>query len=550
MSVPLTVASVLELEPLGSSSPRVIAGHDLLGSTVRWVHIAEEAGTSSLLEGGELVLTTGLEFRRSVDGARAFLNRFFGAGAAGVVVELVDEAGEPDGEAVAVLEAAAHDAAGPVAVLGRRTRFVQVTEQVHRILMDRQLARVERSRHVHEVFTQLSLENATEQRIVDTAAELMGGPVVFEDPAHLVLSYAGAAAGSGGLLDGWAERSRLVGYGTPLSGSEAAPVPAVWHQAPVGLRGQRWGRLMAPAASAADGGDRDDDGDALPVLERAAQALTIARMAGRDQRELLHQARAGLLHELRQPSPPDDADAAVRAATLGFAATPAYVPAVVRLDRLAGEPPTALQLRERALLDALEAEAAAARIPLLAASLRAGSLGLLVGLRAIELEEPSLRRLFGGLAEGGEDESGPAWTAGVGRTAGSIVHAALGLDGADHVAESAATLQARSRPFYRFADVRLRGLVALLGDDPRMATFAAAELGGLLEPHDDEGLDLLEKFLAHGGNKASLARSGYMSRQTLYARLAKLEARLGLPLDDPESQASLTVALLWHRLSR
>jgi purine catabolism regulator len=58
----------------------------------------------------------------------------------------------------------------------------------------------------------------------------------------------------------------------------------------------------------------------------------------------------------------------------------------------------------------------------------------------------------------------------------------------------------------------------------------------------------LGQYLDSGGNKAALARSGYLSRPTLYARLARLEELLAVDLDDAESRTSLHVALLLHRL--
>lgn len=109
-------------------------------------------------------------------------------------------------------------------------------------------------------------------------------------------------------------------------------------------------------------------------------------------------------------------------------------------------------------------------------------------------------------------------------------------------------LPTRAQPYYRFADLRLRGVLSAMGADPKMRTFALAELSGLLSPVDEPALELLELYLAHGGNKSALAKAGYLSRPTLYARLAKLETKLGVQLDSAESRASLQVALLWYRM--
>lgn len=542
----LTVRDVVDLAVVRAGVPEVLAGSGALASPVRWVHVAELKSLAGLLEGGELVLTTGLAFEDSSAEAARYLGELAAAGAAGVVVEITAQ--RPQAEAA--LRQAAGEATLPVILLTRRIRFVEVTEVVHRMLVAGQLAQLERSRQVHEVFTMLSLENAPPEEIVARAAELIGSPVVLEDVAHLVLAFASAGVPASELLNGWAERSRLVHYREET----ARAGDAGWLQTPVGLRGQRWGRLVVPAGS-----HSGSNGDDAMVLERAGQALTINRMAERDQRELGHQARAGLLHELRRPGALEESEARARAAALGLSAAPVYLPVVFRLDRRPGEEPIEVQRRERALLDLLHSVLAAARVPALAASLQAGALGVLLAVPARQLEDPVLERLCGQLAE----QTSVDWAVGVGRGRPELLAAAAGLDEAAHVAESAAGLGSAvgagstpgpgsaagpggGRRFYRSADVRLRGLLSMLRDDPRAAAFAEAELAQISQ--DAGALDLLQRYVESGGNKAQLARDGYYSRPTLYAKLAQLQEKLGVPLDDAESRTSLHVALLLHKL--
>ncbi|NUL45982.1 PucR family transcriptional regulator [Cellulosimicrobium funkei] len=531
----ITVAEVLELDVLKAGRPEVLAGLHGLERLVRWIHIAEDAETSTLLEGGELVLTTGLNFKGSEAATRKFLDRFLAAGAVGIVIEIADEA---DAKAANLVREAAASASGVVVLLHHRIRYVQVTEQVHRILMKQQLARVERARHVHEVYTELSLQNASEQQIVDRTAEMVAAPVVFEDVGHRVLSYHPADAVPAELLGKWQERSRRVAYSANtgvFNEDTADSCGSAWLQTPVGHRGQRWGRLVVPA-------ERGDETDAMQVLERAGQALTMARMAGRDRREVLHQAKSGLLHDLRQAPTPTEQEAVARASSLGLEPGASYLPVVVRLDRSAGESATAVQLREREVLEAIERVADSARLPVLAASIHAGSVGLLLSVAARELETPALERIFGDLETTG-------LSVGVGAGHGSLLDAAAGLEEATHVAEIAATLDTRQHLYYRFTDVRLRGLLSVLSDDVRVRAFAKAELAGLLDPQEGKDLELLEAFLTHGGNKSALARSGYISRQALYPRLARLQEKLGVSLDDAESRTALHVAILWLRQS-
>lgn len=533
---PVTVRGVLELAEIRAGYPEVLSGAEALDTPVRWVHIADTEHVGALLEGGELVLSTGQTFRGSAAATARFLDELQAAGAAGAVIELVDEAGEPALGAIETLRAVTRDRLLPVVLLTRSVRFVRVTQVAHRMLIGEQLARVERARRVHEVYTQLSLESASEQQIVDRTAELLGASVVLEDVAHRVLAFRAAEADPEVLLSDWAERARRVGY-REEAGRRADAED--WLQAPVGIRGRRWGRLVVPTAL-------PDDIDAAQVLERAGQALTIAHMAGRDEQDLLHQAQTGLLHELRQPHALTEREARTRAAALGLEAAAFYLPVVVRLDRLPGEEPTDLQLREKVMLADLAHVVRRVRRSLLAASMHSGSLGVLLAVPARELENPTLERICDELAR--SRKHGTAWSVGVGRSRESLLGAAAGLDEAAQVADIAGSLEIRRRPYYRFADVRLRGLLALLRGDPRVRAFAEAELAPLLEGQDPAALELLELYLNHGGNKSALARTGYLSRPALYARLARLQDRLGVSLDDAESRTALHVALLWHRL--
>ena len=107
-------------------------------------------------------------------------------------------------------------------------------------------------------------------------------------------------------------------------------------------------------------------------------------------------------------------------------------------------------------------------------------------------------------------------------------------------AETAATLRDGGKSFYRATDIRLRGVLALLRHDPRVQQFVESEPASLLtaEARGQDGqLELLAKYLESGGNKAAMTRSGYLSRPTLYARLAKLEELLAVDTTTPNPGA-------------
>lgn len=541
-----SVRDVLSLPVLQAAAPQLLGGSGRLDLPVRWVHVSEVLDISGLLAGGELVLTTGLELEKDPGLTAPFVASLEQAGAAGLVVELTGNRER----SLAALRTAAQRSSIPVAVVQRRMRFVQVTEIVHRMIVAEQLERVEHARDVHEAFTLLSLENAGTQLVVEKAAEMIGAPVVLEDLSHLVLAFSAQGRPTAELLEDWERRSRT----TPTSPGTARAGAEGWLQTPVGVQRQLWGRLVVPLGV-------DDDGPAAMILERAAQALAINRLAERDRRELSQQAQAGLLNALRQPRGLDEAEALARAGALGLKRSPFYVPVVFRRvshsaagsgQRPAGpsRDPLAGQEEERVLLEQLGRALKAVSGTALTASIRSGSVGMILALPAKQLEDPTLYRLIDAL--GREPDSVSAeWTVGVGHPRGSLLDAAAGVDEATHVAETSATLRGVRKPFYRATDVRLRGLLALLRNDPRVQQFVESELEALLraEAQGRGGhLELLTRYLESGGNKAAMARSGYLSRPTLYARLARLEELLGVDLDDAESRTSLHVALLLHRL--
>ena len=538
-----TVSAILELPVLRAAAPSVLGGLRGLDAPVRWVHVSEILDVGGLLSGGELVLTTGLELEKTPEESASFIRSLEAAGAAGLIVELIGQ--RPRSRKA--LEKAARSASMPVIVVEQRVRFVQVTEIVHRMIVAEQLERVERARDVHEAFTVLSLESADTQRVVEQAATMIGASVVLEDLSHLVLAYAGQRVSTTDLLHDWERRSRT----TPFPAHTARSGPEQWLQAAVGVRQQVWGRLVVPTPPAAFDADEDM---AVMVLERAAQTLAINRLADRDQRELSHHAQAGLLNALRQPRGLSEAEALVRAGSLGLKRSSYYVPLVFRTALPAwGSPilpgdPFAGQQDERELLERLAKGLKSSAGTALAASIQSGSVGMILSLPARQQEEPTLQ-ILAEAAGSAEEAAPPAWIIGVGRMKGTLLEAAAGIDEAAHVAESAATLRDAGKPYFRATDVRLRGLLALLRKDPRVQQFVESELSAVLQAEAEgkgEYLELLGLYLGSGGNKAAMARSGYLSRPTLYARLAKLEELLGVDLEDAESRTSLHVALLAH----
>ncbi|HEY6481772.1 MAG TPA: PucR family transcriptional regulator ligand-binding domain-containing protein [Streptosporangiaceae bacterium] len=551
-----TVAEVLALDPVRRGAPRLVAAADRVDSPVRWVHVIELAQAAHLLRGGELVLSTGIALPHDDVGLARYVADLASVGISALAVELGSRYARSLPAAL-VAAAAAHRL--PLVMFERETQFIEITEAVHGLIIDSQVAELRAAERLHQVFTELAVSGAPAEEVVGQAATLAGCPVILENLAHQVLACATGAQDAAGLLAGFATRSRGVaadsrtGY-DPASG---------WLVTVVGARGQDWGRLImvrgAPPAP------RD-----LALLERAATTLALGRLLDRQRESLERQAHRTILAAFLGHGYGDPAEAQARARALGGPVTGRrLLAAVIKTAEGGGgggsgsggaggssgsgatsggggggDPELAAPARSASVADAVAEACRQQRVPALVAALDDSRVAALLSLPARADADAVLTALARILR--------PRLRPGEVIGAGSVVESVTGVQRTFLEADQVAAVAARApggRAFYRLPDLRLRGLLHLLRDDPRLQAFAERELGPLLL-HDAAGGQLLAALTAYleaGGNKAEAAKRAHLARPTLYERLRQIEAVLGTSLEPPESRLSLHVALLAHR---
>jgi PucR family transcriptional regulator, purine catabolism regulatory protein len=566
-----TVAEVLALDPLRRGAPRVVAAADGLDAPVRWVHVIELAEAAHLLRGGELVLATGIALPDDPSGLTRYIADLASVGVSALAVELGSRYAR---SLPAALVSAASRHRLPLIVLERETQFIEVTEAVHALIIDAQLEELRASERLHQVFTDLAVSGAPAGEVVRQAGVLSGRPVILENLAHQVVACEATGQDTARLLAGFAARSRAVappgrtGY-DPASG---------WLVTVVGARGEDWGRLIMARGSAPEPRD-------VALVERAATTLALGRLLDHQRESLERQAHRTILGAFLGHGYADPADAEARARALGVpVAGRRLLPVVVRLvssgaggSGTAGGPGgggggsgatgrsgatdgsgatgrsgagAGLEAQARALqvADATAAACRAGRVPALVGSLDDTRVGALLALPPRADPDAVLGRLADRLRRrlGDDDVIG----------AGSVVDSVPEVQRSFLEAEQVAEVAARNGgglAFYRLPDLRLRGLLHLLRDDPRMQAFAERELGPLLRRDDAAGsqmLTALTAYLEAGGNKAEAAKRAHLARPTLYERLRRIEEVLGVSLDSAQSRTSLHVAVLAQAAAR
>ena len=474
-----TVADLLSLDVIRRGSPQVVAGTDGLGARVRWVHVLELADAAHLLQGGELVLTTGVALPAEPALLARYAADLASAGGAGVSALAVELGRRYVGTLPGALVRAAADSGLTLIAFEREVSFVEITEAVHARIIDAQLDELRASERLHEVFTELSVAGASTDEIVRQAAALAGRPVILADLSHRVLACEPGSADPARLLAGFARRSRAL---ASPAGRTAYDEASGWLFTPVGARGEDWGRVILVC-------DGPPGGTDTVLIERAATTLALGRLLTRHAESLDRQAHRTLITGIISQAHADPAEAAVRSRALGVPVDGRQLVAMVlRLRDPAGTPgPLGVSAHARVLdiADAAAAACRAERVPSLVGTLDDARAGAMLSLSPRADPDRVLESLAARLGSGRD-----GLVIGVGAAVGSIRDVRRSFLEASQVADVAAErpgewspATARTGPsFYRLADLRLRGLLHLLRDDPRMQTFVERELGPLLAP--------------------------------------------------------------------
>jgi purine catabolism regulator len=499
--VPVTIATLLGTSSLALTLHTPAAAVD---RPVSWVHVSELPDPTPFLEGGELLLTTGLALLHPEQQTTDYVRRLADAG----VVGLGLGTGLSHPEVPADLVRAADDCGLAVIEVPRQTPFIALSRAVSAALAAEEYAAVARSATVQQELTRAALAPGAPATVVDRLARHLGGWALLMDAGGTPLEAAPrtALARAGDL---GAAIDRLRGAHPPAGAALTRPEETVLLQS-LGTGARTRSFLAVGRAGPFPAADRH-------VVNAAALLLTLRQ----EQSRALHSATATLRASLlRLLLAGEEATVAPVVAALGEQLPTAPVRALVVLG----------SVEQRSAAVDLAADAAAqARQALFAADLE----GVLVLLAA---DEGPLADVLAGLP---------------GRVTGAVVGVAPPVpwarlaDGVRQARQAAEHGSAVGRPMTAFSDLAGRGLGALL-DPGAAAAFAEALLAPLVEADRAGPGELVESLrvwlAAHGQWEPAAARLG-VHRHTLRKRIRRAEELLGRDLDSPGVRAELWLAL-------
>ncbi|HXH87081.1 MAG TPA: PucR family transcriptional regulator ligand-binding domain-containing protein [Gaiellaceae bacterium] len=176
----LTVSDIAALPGLALE---VSAGAEGLGSPIGWVHVSELADPTPWLEGGELLITTGLGVGELSRPQGDYVRRLADHGLAGLAFGVGFGWAEPP----AALLAEADRLGFPVLTVPYEIPFIALTKAISSQLANEQLSRVERALAVHERLAEAVLESRGAASLLAILGDHVGCSLALVDETGRVV---------------------------------------------------------------------------------------------------------------------------------------------------------------------------------------------------------------------------------------------------------------------------------------------------------------------------------------------------------------------------
>ena len=542
----LTVRETLAMPAFAQA--RVVAGQAGLERPVRRVHIVDLPGAA--YEWGTrdvLLLTAGVGLADDLDRQAALVPDLVGRGVAGMVLSV----GYIFDNAPQVMRDAADELGFPLVTTPPSVRFIELTEAIWQQLVNRRYAVLRRSSRVHDQLTELALRGGTLDDVASALADVLGRSVTIENA-----SLRSAAVARRGAVDVAWQRS-AAGGGLPATAGKLlsahvydrlrasrTPVRVV----PIPQLDMTMQRIVAPIVADGEihgylwvlvGDDELTEVDELAIEHGATvsalillKELAAQTTAATSQGDFLEQVLA---------SAGDAVALAERAHQLGFRLDRAHAVICIRTPVQDGATAPLERTVTRWLRSRGRSAISVWRDDVLVVVLESadGDQALADAVALSDAVDDAAGRPVVGV---GDVE--PPDTADIG---GRIRRSYEQAREALHIAISLKTTQR----VVGFRDLGLLHWLWHLPAEVRTGNRYLDQISTLAAYDRDHHSDLvasLEAYLDHGGSLAESATVLYVHRNTLLARVHRIEQVLDLDLGAAGERLNLHVALKAYRL--
>lgn len=540
----ITVRDVLD-RPLFRQA-ELVAGGRGLHRAVRWVHILEVPDFDSLLSGEEMILTTGIGIHGL--STKAYIEQLIRQQVSCLCIELGPAAHWPSVTDEMIETADRHDF--PLIVFRKTVRFIDITQDLHSLIVNRHHSMLERLEQISREFHRLTLSSSGTSRILKLLHQSTGLPVVY-------LPGQGSAQCFPALPDGelsialQSVRERNAASGEPRQEETSfrwTKGKSTYLVRSVGALGQSWADLVLAVKH------RPPQEFETLVMDRAAIAVAqdLLRKRYMDERRL-HIENLWVDDLIHQRIKSEEQIRSLVGSRFGDLSDIPLRVCLIDLEDAADSPSVSSALPEEELEEIRLHTALLVRSvfekfsfqPLMTAK---GSRLVVVALdlSPSHPHRPRMESLFRTLRGKASDSKANRMTLqfGVGRCYRRFTEVPASYREAREALRIRRLVPRPAGNFYE--DIGVFRLLLNLENDAEVRTFVDDYLGPVLAYDRAKGGELvrtLRVYYDNQGSKKLAAGQLFLTRQTLYHRLNKIKELLGADIDAPERRLAIEIAV-------
>ncbi|WP_042456906.1 PucR family transcriptional regulator [Neobacillus dielmonensis] len=132
----LTVADILQRKHFENTS--IVAGNEGVTNILKWVHVVEVTSIRNLLNGNELILSTGIAWRDNTKQFISMVKEFIENNAAGLCIEMGTYLSEIPAEVIEI----ANQHQFPIILFHQEVPFVEITQDIHSEIIKQQYRKI------------------------------------------------------------------------------------------------------------------------------------------------------------------------------------------------------------------------------------------------------------------------------------------------------------------------------------------------------------------------------------------------------------------------
>ncbi|WP_219838166.1 PucR family transcriptional regulator [Paenibacillus sp. R14(2021)] len=538
----LTVQEVLERPVFRGAY--LAAGKAGLHRLVRWVHIIEVIHFDQLLQGGEMILTTGAAFKNDTAAFMTYLNQLVHNQVACLCIEMGHHLNTIPPEWLNAAEAVDL----PVIVFPHSVRFIDITQDIHAYRINQHHLALKELEKTSRAFHRMTLTAQGVHQVLNLLHSSTQAAVIYmpqDGQIKFVPSVSEQDAGS--WLAFLAEQLSLQ-PGQPGEGDGAAPFIAARNGntviiQPIGAMGKTWAHLVLSLS-------RKPQEYEYLLMDSASLSIAqdLLRKRYVEERKLYSQTlwMDELLHMRMRDE--EQVKLLIGHAYKQLNELPYHVVVI------------AFEQSESAGMSDDGAESAGIHLSLAVRTVfEQSTFHPLITLKNNRLvivafdkapKRPVKERLQQAfqalqLLKTGEDIK---LTIGIGQAGRGFMQAHVGYQEALQALSLSPIL--RTSPLF-FDDIGVFNLLFHIADKQILTTFVRTYLGPILDHDQAKGSDLvhtLKVYLDNDGSKRAAAEQLFIVRQSLYYRLDKIEELVGADYMLPEKRLALQVAIRAYQL--